>query len=169
MEKLIKYYVFMDKDNKLLGQTSDKIYAKHFTKQLKDEGVEFEKVKAIMTHKETTRLTNFIVMDLVSLEPYTNKLYPEVDIGSYMYYLANIKNDLKNSVNTLVRLLTMCEFSEIEKRVVLDYMEYLEYVNDDLEWFENEDDVDGYGDVAPEEYFDMDKIMKSMKDGTLTL
>lgn len=169
MEKPIKYYVFMDKENNLLGQTRDKIYAKHFTKQLKDEGVEFEKVKATMTHKETTRLTNFIAMELVSMEPYTNKLYPEVDIQSYMYYLTNLKNDLKDSVNTLVHLITMCEYNELEKKAILDYMEYLEYVIDDLDWFENEDDVDGHGDVVPEEYFDMDKIMKSMKDGTLTL
>lgn len=164
-----KYYVFFDGDRNLIGQTTDKEFNKRFTEQLKKDNVPFEKVKATMTHKESREFTNFLAMELVSMEPYSERVYAERDFDSYTYYLTNLKNDLTEATNSIARLITMLELDDLEKRVILHYMEFLDYVNEDLAWFENFDDVDSEGDVVPEEYFDMDKIMKSMKDGTLTL
>ncbi len=157
------YYLFFNKDAELIGQTTDSQTAKLYKSQLKNDSIKFQRLKVNLSREETLKVRNFLSMNLVDMSPYSEKIYPEIEVDSYTYYINNLTNDTLENINTLARKLTAFSFTDEEYQIILDYFTRLDYMSEDLnEYYED-------ANACAEDYFDMDYIMKSIKEGKLTL
>ena len=161
------YYLFLNDDSELIGQTTDKGHMKLYKKRLKKTGDEYHLFKVGMKPDEAMDLLNFHGAELSDIEPYFDSVYTERELSSCYYYVSQTIYDILAYSNAMSRLNAFVQFTDEEKAIIDKVMEYIDLMHEDLS--EQEDDYCGSSGLVYEEYFDLPQIIEDMNKGKIKM